>query len=424
MNISLNTNNINDYLKEDYLKKANDAFNLLKSGKGKGNDYIGWLTLPKDELENVNRIVEIANEIKENAQCLVVIGIGGSYLGAKAGLDFLRSPNYNSLNKDTPDIYFVGNNLSADYINEVISMIGDKDFYINVISKSGTTTEPAIAFRIFRELLIKKYGKDNIKDRIIATTDSKKGVLKEFSDKEGYRTFVIPDNVGGRYSVLSPVGLIPLAVSNVDIVKLLNCAKDFMESTEGKDLAIKYAAIRNNLYYNGKEIELLSSFDPKLVSLSEWWKQLYGESEGKDNKGLFPASVTFTTDLHSMGQYIQDGKRVLFETFINVKNNNTKLVIPGTLGNEDNLNYLEGRDLSFVNSAALKATEEAHKTGNVPNMEIKLKDFSEMTFAELISFFELGCGISGYMLDVNPFNQPGVEEYKKNMFKLLGKPNR
>lgn len=424
MNISLNIDNLSEYLSEDYLKKADSSLSLLRTGTGKGNDYIGWLTLANDSLKVASDIEKVAEEIKRNAECLVVIGIGGSYLGAKAGLDFLKSPNYNSIKKDTPDIYFVGNNLSPDYINEVISMIGDRDFYINVISKSGTTTEPAIAFRIFRELLIKKYGKDNIKDKIIATTDSKKGVLKEFSDKEGYRTFVIPDDVGGRYSVLSPVGLLPLAVSGADIIKLLNYAKDYMESTEGKDLAVKYAAIRNNLYDKGKEIELLSSFDPKLISLSEWWKQLYGESEGKDNKGLFPASVSFTTDLHSMGQYIQDGKRILFESFINVLENNTKLEIPKTSENEDNLNYLANKDISFVNNAALKATEEAHKTGNVPNMEIELLDFSEKTFAELISFFELACGISGYMLDVNPFNQPGVEEYKKNMFKLLGKPEK
>lgn len=419
MNISLDTTNINNYIDATYLDKADSALNLLKSGKGKGNDFIGWLTLAEDTKKYVNDINSIAKEIKINAQALIVIGIGGSYLGAKAGLDFLKSPNYNALNKDTPDLYFVGNNLSADYINEVISMIGDKDFYINVISKSGTTLEPAISFRIFRDLLIKKYGKDNIKDKIIATTDAKSGTLKELADKEGYRTLIVPNNVGGRYSVLSPVGLLPLAVAGIDTQELLNSASDFIKSKECESLAKKYAAIRNNLYDKGKEIELLSSFDPKLASLSEWWKQLFGESEGKDGKGLFPASVTFTTDLHSMGQYIQDGRRIIFESFISVLKNSSNLEIPFAEKNEDNLNFLSRKDLALANNAALEGTKIAHLKGGVPNLEIRVKDFSEKSFAELISFYELACAISGYMLDVNPFDQPGVEEYKKNMFKIL-----
>ena len=407
--------------------EAGKALDVLLTGSGKGNDFIGWLTLADGKNQDeLTAIKAAAAKIRSDSKALVCIGIGGSYLGARAALDFIKTPNYNVLPKDTPDIYFIGNGMSADSTNEVIQMIGDRDFSINVISKSGTTTEPAVAFRVFRELIEKKYGKEEAAKRIYATTDKARGVLKNLSDKEGYTTFVIPDDVGGRFSVFTPVGLLPLAVAGIDIDAMLAAAKDAFDTCKNPDpavsAAIKYAAVRNGLYRAGKKIEVLAAFEPALRFTGEWWKQLYGESEGKENKGLFPASVDFTPDLHSMGQYMQEGLRIILETFIKVEDSDSQLVIPFDEANGDGLNFLAGKTMTWANHQALAATAIAHMDGGVPNMTITIPDKSEKSFGELVAFFELACGISGYMLDVNPFNQPGVEAYKINMFALLGKP--
>ncbi|MBE6949691.1 MAG: glucose-6-phosphate isomerase [Ruminococcaceae bacterium] len=408
-------------------EEAGKALDVLLSGTGKGNDFIGWLTLADgNNQEEIAAIKAAAAKIRSDSEALVIIGIGGSYLGAKAALDFIKTPNYNALPKDGPDIYFIGNGLSADSTNEVIQMLGDRDFSINVISKSGTTTEPAVAFRIFRDLIEKKYGKEEAAKRIYATTDKARGVLKALADAEGYQTFVIPDNVGGRFSVFTPVGLLPLAVAGVDIDEMLAGAKDGFDTCKNADPevspAIKYAAVRNGLYRGGKLIEVLAAFEPALRFTGEWWKQLYGESEGKESKGLFPASVDFTPDLHSMGQYMQEGLRIILETFIKVENSDTVLLIPNDEANGDGLNFLTDKPMTWTNHQALAATAIAHMDGGVPNMTITIPDKSARSFGELVAFFELACGISGYMLDVNPFNQPGVEAYKINMFALLGKP--
>ncbi len=428
MQISVNTKNMENIGDiTAFAGKLSDAHDMLINKTGRGNDFTGWVTLPMDyDKEEFARVKAAAEKIKANSEVLVVIGIGGSYLGARAAIEFLKSPYYNMKKKDTPDIYFVGNNISPDYLTEIIELIGDRDFSINVISKSGTTTEPAIAFRIFKDLIEKKYGKDGARERIFATTDKARGALKTLSDAEGYETFVIPDDVGGRYSVLTPVGLLPIAVCGADIDQIMSGAGDEMkamlETRSFENPAWQYAAARNVLYSNGKNIEVLACFEPRFRFMSEWWKQLYGESEGKDGKGIFPASVEFSADLHSMGQYIQDGERTLFETMVTIAKSERACPIGATEDNLDGLNFLAGKDLRFVNDQAIRGTVLAHVDGGVPNIEVALPDVSDYTFGALVVFFEFACGLSGYVLDVNPFDQPGVEAYKKNMFALLDKP--
>jgi glucose-6-phosphate isomerase len=412
---------------ENLKASAKASLNLVKNKNGAGNDFLGWYDLPENyDKEEFARIKLAAEKIKKNSDILVVIGIGGSYLGARAAIEFVKSPIYNNLRKDTPDIYFAGNNISTTALNELLSICEGRDISVNVISKSGTTTEPAIAFRVFKSLLIEKYGEEGAKEHIFVTTDKKRGTLKEFSDKAGYETFVVPDDVGGRYSVLTAVGLLPIAVSGIDIDAMMSGANAAMikfksENYEDNE-ALQYAVIRNALARKGKSTEILVGYEPYMLMLNEWWKQLYGESEGKDNKGIFPASVIFSTDLHSLGQYIQDGQRNLFETVINVKNCGSEFVIPNDESNVDGLNFISGKTLDYVNQTAMLATLMAHNDGGVPNILIELQDRSAFSFGYLVYFFELACAVSGYMLGVNPFNQPGVEAYKKNMFALLGKP--
>lgn len=403
------------------------AHEMLHGGKGPGNDYLGWLDLPENyDRAEFQRILDAAQWIKKNAQILIVIGIGGSYLGARAAIELLRSPLYNSLKKDTPDIYFAGNTISPTYLNEILSICEGKDIAVNIISKSGTTTEPALAFRVFRDLLEKKYGKDGAKARIFATTDKARGTLKELSDREGYQTFVIPDDVGGRYSVLTAVGLLPIAVSGADIAELMRGAADARKAYASCDLqkndAYRYAALRNILYRKGKSIEMLVSYEPAFAMMNEWWKQLYGESEGKDNKGIFPASAVFSTDLHSLGQFVQEGSRILFETVVSIAKPRQDFFIEKDPENLDGLNFLSQQEMSIVNRRAFEGTILAHTQGGVPNLVLEMTDTSEHSLGWLIYFFEKACAISGYLLSVNPFNQPGVESYKKNMFALLGKP--
>ena len=403
------------------------ALELLKSGNGAGSDFLGWLTLPADyDKEEFARIKIAAEKIKKSCDVLVVIGIGGSYLGARAAIEFIKSPLYNNLRKDTPDIYFAGNNISTTALTELLSICEGRDICVNVISKSGTTTEPAVAFRVFKQLLVEKYGEDGAKDRIFVTTDKARGTLKEFSDKAGYETFVVPDNVGGRYSVLTAVGLLPIACAGIDIDALMTGAMDARMHYTTADFdnndVLKYAAIRNVLERNGKSTEILVGYEPYMLMLNEWWKQLYGESEGKDQKGIFPASVIFSTDLHSLGQYIQDGKRNIFETVISVKNPGAEFVIPNDEANVDGLNFISGAKLDYVNKTAMLATLIAHNDGGVPNVMLELEDKTAYSFGYLVYFFELACAVSGYVLGVNPFDQPGVEAYNKNMFALLGKP--
>ena len=402
------------------------AIETLVKGTGAGNDYIGWVNLPVDyDKEEFVRIQAAAKKIQSDSKALVVIGIGGSYLGARAVIELLKSPNYNALPKQTPDIYFIGNGLAADAVAETIAMIGDRDFSVNVISKSGTTTEPAIAFRLFKALLEKKYGKEGAKDRIYATTDKARGALKTMSNNEGYETFIVPDDVGGRYSVLTAVGLLPIAVAGIDIEALMRGAQLEREEclTKGTEsVAAQYAAQRQALYAQGKKVEVLAAYEPAFRMVAEWWKQLYGESEGKDGIGIFPASVDLTADLHSMGQYIQDGERFLQETVIFFDQCRTSCIVPSDDDNLDGLNYLAGRELSYVNEKAMEATKAAHIDGGVPVSVLHLDRICEEEVGRLIYFFEFACGVSGYMTGVNPFNQPGVEAYKKNMFHLLGKP--
>ncbi len=406
------------------------ARDLLVSKKGAGNDFLGWIDLPVDyDKEEFSRIKKAAAKIQSDSEVLLVIGIGGSYLGARAAIEFLRHSFYNLLSKDqrkTPEIYFVGNSISSTYIKDLIDVLGDRDFSINMISKSGTTTEPAIAFRVFKEILEKKYGKEEAAKRIYATTDKAKGALKKVADEEGYETFVVPDDVGGRFSVLTAVGLLPIAVSGADIDKLMEGAASMREEAKNKDFdeneALKYAAIRNILLRKGKGVEVLANYEPSLHYVSEWWKQLYGESEGKDKKGIFPASVDLTTDLHSMGQFIQDGARIMFETVIELTKSREEITIGEEKVDLDGLNYLAGKSVDFVNKSAMNGTILAHTDGSVPNSVIKIPECNEFYLGQLFYFFEFACGVSGYMLGVNPFNQPGVESYKKNMFALLGKP--
>ncbi|MFR1501695.1 MAG: glucose-6-phosphate isomerase, partial [Ruminococcus sp.] len=399
---------------------------VLHDKTGLGNDFLGWLTLPTDyDKEEFARIQAAAKKIQSNSDILIVIGIGGSYLGARAAIEFLQSTFYNNKKKDTPDIYYVGNNINPSYLQEVLAICEGKDISVNVISKSGTTTEPALAFRVFKKLVEEKYGKEGAKDRIFATTDKAKGTLKNLSDTEGYETFVVPDDVGGRYSVLTAVGLLPIAVAGCDIQALMDGAaqaqKDYMADFENND-CYKYAALRNILYRKGKSVEMLVSYDPNFVMMSEWYKQLFGESEGKDNKGIYPAAGVFSTDLHSMGQYIQEGSRILFETVVDIKKPKQDFFLEPDAENLDGLNFLTNQNMSVVNRKALEGVILAHTEGGVPNMILELDDTSEKSLGYLIYFFEKACAISGYLLGVNPFNQPGVESYKKNMFALLGKP--
>lgn len=411
-------------------KEVLEARDTLVSGTGAGNDFLGWVNLPVDyDKDEFKRIKAAARKIQGDSDVLIVIGIGGSYLGARAAIEFLRHGFYNNIaaeQRKTPEIYYVGNNISSTYITGLIDVIGDRDFSINVISKSGTTTEPAIAFRIFKEMLEKKYGHDEAVKRIYATTDKEKGALKNLANTEGYETFVVPDNVGGRYSVLTAVGLLPIAASGADIDKLMEGAaagrKLALESDFKDNDALLYAAARNVLYRKGKSVEIVANYEPSLHYISEWWKQLFGESEGKDKKGIFPAACDFTTDLHSMGQFIQDGSRLMFETVMNVETPKSELIIGLEESDLDGLNYLAGKTVDFVNKSAMTGVMVAHTDGDVPNFRINIPEQNEFCLGELFYFFEFACGVSGYVLGVNPFNQPGVESYKKNMFALLGKP--
>lgn len=403
------------------------AHELLHSGKGAGSDFIGWLDLPVNyDKEEFARIKAAAERIKSSCDILIVIGIGGSYLGARAAVEFIKSPLYNNLKKDTPDIYFLGNSISSTALAETLSLCEGRDVCVNVISKSGTTTEPAIAFRIFKEFLENKYGKEGAKERIFCTTDKARGTLKALADSEGYETFVVPDDVGGRYSVLTAVGLLPIAVSGADIDAMMKGAADAREAFMNPDIesndCYKYAALRNILLRKGKGIEMLTAYVPRMTMMAEWFKQLYGESEGKDNKGLFPASAIFSTDLHSLGQYIQDGVRSIFETVVWIDSPEKDVEIKEQADNGDGLNFLAGKTMSFVNRKAFEGTILAHNDGGVPNLVLELPRADEYEFGYMVYFFEKACAISGYVLGVNPFNQPGVESYKKNMFALLGKP--
>ncbi|MCI5585634.1 MAG: glucose-6-phosphate isomerase [Lachnospiraceae bacterium] len=415
----------------DLMKKLTlDAREVLVSKTGAGNDFLGWIDLPVNyDKEEFARIKKAAAKIQEDSEILLVIGIGGSYLGARAAIEFLRHSFYNVVDKSvrkTPEIYFVGNSISSTYIRDLMDVIGDRDFSINMISKSGTTTEPAIAFRVFKELAEKKYGKEGAAKRIYATTDKARGSLKGLADAEGYETFVVPDDIGGRFSVLTAVGLLPIAVSGADIDKLMEGAADgrkkALENSFEDNDALRYAALRNIMLRKGKGIEVLANYEPSVHYVSEWWKQLYGESEGKDQKGIFPASVDLTTDLHSMGQFIQDGARTLFETVIDVESSRAEIVLGEEAVDLDGLNYLAGKTVDFVNKSAMNGTILAHTDGQVPNFMIHVPEANEFYLGQLFYFFEFACGVSGYLLGVNPFNQPGVESYKKNMFALLGKP--
>lgn len=407
-----------------------DAKELLVSKTGAGNDFLGWIDLPEAyDREEFTRIKKAAEKIQSDSEVLLVIGIGGSYLGARAAIEFLRHSFYNVVSKEirkTPEIYFVGNSISSTYLKHLIDVIGDRDFSINMISKSGTTTEPAIAFRVFKEMAEKKYGKEEAARRIYATTDKEKGSLKGLATEEGYESFVVPDDVGGRFSVLTAVGLLPIAVSGANIDELMAGAaegrKMALEASFEENDALQYAALRNILLRKGKSIEILANYEPGVHFVSEWWKQLYGESEGKDQKGIFPASVDLTTDLHSMGQFIQDGARNLFETVINIETSREEIIIGTEPVDLDGLNYLAGKTVDFVNKSAMNGTILAHTDGQVPNLMVHVPEVNEFYLGELFYFFEFACGVSGYLLGVNPFNQPGVESYKKNMFALLGKP--
>lgn len=415
----------------EYMKPLVDiSHKLLHSKEGPGKEFTGWIDLPKNyDREEFVRIKNAANRIRDNSDILIVIGIGGSYLGARACIEALNHSFYNNLPKEKrngPEIYYVGNNVSSSYILDLFDLLENKDISINVISKSGTTTEPALAFRLFKEYMENKYGKEESKKRIYITTDRHKGGLRDLAEEGNYESFAIPDDVGGRYSVFTPVGLLPIAVSGIDIDSLIEGASDGMKEYSIDDIdnniSYQYALIRNILYNKGKDIEILVSYEPCLHYFSEWWKQLYGESEGKNNKGIYPASANFTTDLHSLGQLIQDGKKNLFETSISIKKPKRDIIIKKEEANLDGLNFLAGKTIDFVNKKAFEGTLIAHTTGQVPNLVIHLPEINEYYFGRLIYFFEKACAISGYLLGVNPFDQPGVEEYKKNMFRLLGKP--
>ena len=431
MAVKLNSKYIKSFVSDDEIEairpEIEAAHDALISGTGKGNDFLGWLTLPKDyDKAEFDEIKKAAEKIQKDSEVLVVIGIGGSYLGARAAIEFIKSQNYNLLKKGVPEIYFAGNTISSDSLNELIAIIGDRDFSVNIISKSGTTTEPAVAFRILRGMLEAKYGKDGAAERIYATTDRAKGTLKSLSDKEGYKTFVVPDDVGGRYSVLTAVGLLPIAAAGIDIDAIMKGAQDAMDDCAEKDISkngcYRYAAYRNILYRGGKKVEMMVSYEPAYTMMNEWFKQLFGESEGKDGKGIFPASAIFSTDLHSMGQYIQQGERQLFETVVVFDKPKTEVEIKEEAANFDGLNFLAGKTLSYVNRKAFEGTVLAHSDGDVPNIVLEVEKMDEYNLGYLIYFLEKACAVSGYVLGVNPFDQPGVESYKKNMFALLGKP--
>jgi glucose-6-phosphate isomerase len=431
MAVSLDTRYLNgvlsDYELQGLQPQVTAAHNLLHSGSGMGNDYLGWLTLPTDyDKEEFARIQQAAQRIAQDTDVFIAIGIGGSYLGARAVIEFLKSPLYNNLKKDTPDIYFAGNSISSAALAELLQLCEGRRVSINVISKSGTTTEPAIAFRVFRDYLEKTVGKDEARRRIYVTTDKEKGTLKSFADREGYETFVVPDDVGGRFSVLTAVGLLPIAVAGCDIEALMKGAAEAQTALCNPDVmqndCYRYAALRNILLRKGRSVELMVSYEPRYALMSEWWKQLYGESEGKDGKGLFPASVIFSTDLHSLGQFVQDGSNILTETVVLIDESPVNVVIEEDAENIDGLNFLAGSTMAQINQKAFEGTVLAHTDGGTPNMVLHVPTVSEHELGYLIYFFEKACAISGYLLGVNPFNQPGVEAYKKNMFALLGKP--
>ncbi len=431
MAIKLNLNYAGEYACNEKLEamqpEVSKAHAMLHEGTGAGSDFLGWIDLPvnydKTEFEQIK---ECAEKIKKDSEVLIVLGIGGSYLGARAVIEFIKSNNYNLIKKDTPDIYFGGNTISSSSVAELMKLIDGRDFSINVISKSGTTTEPAIAFRIFKKLIEEKYGKEEAAKRIYVTTDRAKGALKALADNEGYKTFVVPDDVGGRYSVLTAVGLLPIAVAGIDIDALMQGAAAAREAYSVDDVmnndCYKYAALRNILYRSGKSIEMLAAYEPSMTLWCEWFKQLFGESEGKDNKGIYPSSAIFSTDLHSLGQYIQQGERKLFETVMWVNEPTNDVEIEFDDINGDGLNFVAGKTVHYVNSKAFAGTVLAHSDGDVPNILIEIDRQDEFNLGQLIYFFEKACGLSGYILGVNPFDQPGVESYKKNMFALLGKP--
>ena len=431
MSVSLDTRYLKDFVSEHELQglqpQVTVAHELLHNGTGLGNDYLGWLTLPTDyDKEEFARIKQAAKRIQEDTDVFIAIGIGGSYLGARAVIEFLKSPLYNNLPKKTPDVYFAGNSISSAALAELLQLCEGRRVSINVISKSGTTTEPAIAFRVFRDYLEKTVGKEEARRRIYVTTDKEKGTLKNFADCEGYETFVVPDDVGGRFSVLTAVGLLPIAVAGCDIDALMRGAAEAQNALCNPDVmqndCYRYAAMRNILHRKGRAVELMVSYEPRYALMSEWWKQLYGESEGKDGKGLFPASVVFSTDLHSLGQFVQDGSNILTETVVLIDESPVNMVIGEDAQNIDGLNFLAGSTMAQINQKAFEGTVLAHTDGGTPNMVLHVPNVSEHELGYLLYFFEKACAISGYLLGVNPFNQPGVEEYKKNMFALLGKP--
>ncbi len=415
---------------ENFKKTVMNAKDTLTGKTGAGNDFLGWIDLPVNyDKEEFERIKKAAAKIQNDSDVLLVIGIGGSYLGARAAVEFLGHSFHNILDKSSrkaPEVYFVGNSISSKYISDLKDVLAGKDFSINIISKSGTTTEPAIAFRVFKEMLIEKYGKEEANKRIYATTDRARGALKSLATEEGYESFVVPDDVGGRFSVLTAVGLLPIAAAGMDIDKLMEGAasgrKKALEAPYESNDALQYAAIRNILLRKGKSVEIVANYEPSLHYISEWWKQLMGESEGKDQRGIFPAAVDLTTDLHSMGQFIQDGARIMFETVLNVEESSAEIILKEEAVDTDGMNYLAGKSVDFVNKSAMNGTILAHTDGNVPNLMIRIPEQNEFYLGELFYFFEFACGVSGYILGVNPFNQPGVESYKKNMFALLGKP--
>lgn len=431
MSIKLDDKYLKGFVREHELSEiapmVKAAHDTLSAKNGPGSDFLGWVDLPVDyDKAEFERIKAAAAKIKSDSKVLIVIGIGGSYLGARAAIEALKSTLYNSLKKDTPEIYFIGNSISPTYLNEVISLVEGRDFSVNIISKSGTTTEPALAFRVFRDLLVERYGEDGAKGRIYATTDKARGTLKELSDKMGYETFVIPDDVGGRFSVLTAVGLLPIACAGCDIDALMNGAaaarEEYSECDLDKNACYKYAALRNILYNKGKSVEMLISYENSFAMMAEWFKQLYGESEGKDGKGLYPSSAVFSTDLHSLGQFVQDGSRVMFETVLQFAEPQKEFFLKDEPSNVDGLNFLSNQNMSIVNRKAFEGTVIAHTEGGVPNIVLELPRLDEFELGYIIYFFEKACAISGYMLGVNPFDQPGVESYKKNMFALLGKP--
>ena len=432
--VNLNYSKLAGFVSEDEIKNfkalTETARDILVNKTGAGNDFLGWIDLPVDyDKDEFARIKKAAEKIQSDSEVLVVVGIGGSYLGARAAIEFLTNSFFNTLTKEDrkyPQVFFAGNSISSKYLKDLLGVIGDRDFSINIISKSGTTTEPAIAFRVLKEKLIEKYGEKEAAKRIYATTDKARGALKKLADEEGYEEFVVPDDVGGRYSVLTAVGLLPIAVAGCDIDKLMEGAASMrklcLENAYEENDALLYAALRNILHRKGKMIEITANYEPSLHYISEWWKQLYGESEGKDQRGIFPASVDLTTDLHSMGQFIQDGSRILMETVLNVEESPETIVLKEERVDTDGMNYLKGKTVDFVNKSAMNGTVLAHTDGSVPNMIINIPEENEYYLGQLFYFYEFACGVSGYILGVNPFNQPGVESYKKNMFALLGKP--